>query len=138
MTNETLYEEYTQDKEFERLMAQEDLIIQVTESFCKILENENIKRKDLAELLGKTKGFISQILNGTSNVTLRTISDIAQVLGHRVDFKIHKKNQVPKRDTFYQDWDENTLGRFNNINPSDDYPSTDSATEPEGEWALAS
>jgi plasmid maintenance system antidote protein VapI len=138
MDSRTLYEEYTKDKEFERLMAQEDLIMQVTESFCKILADENIKRKSLAEMLGKTKGLISQILNGNRNITLRTISDMAQALGYCVDFRIQKKRQSQKRDTFCQDWDENKLGNFSRANTSDDYPSPDNASGPDGGWAIAS
>lgn len=137
MNNKTLYEEYTKDKEFERLMAQEDLIMQVTESICKILADENIKRKKLAELLGKTKGFISQILNGNSNITLRTIADVAGALGYEAQFRIIKKRQTQNKDTFCQDWSEGTLGSFSEANTSDDYPSTDSVSEPDGGLALA-
>ena len=61
MKANTLYDKYMEDKEFERLMAQEDLIMDVTEGFCEILEEKGIKRIALAEMLGKTKGYISQL-----------------------------------------------------------------------------
>ena len=66
-----LMEKYLEDPEFARLIAQEELIIEVTETLCELLEKEGgkISRKELAERLGKTKGFVSQLLNGGRNLT---------------------------------------------------------------------
>jgi transcriptional regulator with XRE-family HTH domain len=80
----TLLEKYLEDPEFARLMAQGDLIMEVTETLCELLEKEKISRKELADRLGKTKGFVSQLLNGGRNLTLRTVADILQVLGYKV------------------------------------------------------
>jgi transcriptional regulator with XRE-family HTH domain len=78
------------DPEFRRLLAQEELILEVTEVLCGLLEEEKISRKELAERLGKTKGFVSQLLNGGRNLTLRTVADILHVLGYRVALKPDK------------------------------------------------
>ena len=78
------------DPEFRRLLAQEELILEVTEVLCGILEQETISRKELAERLGKTKGFVSQLLNGGRNLTLRTVADIMHVLGYKVKFSPYK------------------------------------------------
>ncbi len=45
-----------EDPEFRRLMAQEDLIMEVTETICELLEKEKISRKELADRLGKIQG----------------------------------------------------------------------------------
>jgi transcriptional regulator with XRE-family HTH domain len=92
----TILDEYLKDEEFRRLFAQEDLILEVTETICELLENEKISRKELADRLGKTKGFISQLLNGGRNLTLRTVADILHVLGYRASitpFKEGKQRQ---------------------------------------------
>ena len=86
----TLMDEYLEDPEFARLMAQGDLIMEVTETLCELLEKENISRKELADRLGKSKGFISQLLNGGRNLTLRTVADILHVLGYKVSLTAHK------------------------------------------------
>jgi transcriptional regulator with XRE-family HTH domain len=86
----TLMDQYLEDLEFARLVAQEDLIIEVTETLCELLEKEGISRKELADRLGKTKGFISQLLNGGRNLTLRTLADILHVLGYKVALKPEK------------------------------------------------
>ena len=73
----------TKDHKFEKLLAREELILEVTEVLCKIMRDEDITRKQLADLLGKSKGDVSQLLNGERNLTLRTVADILHVLGYK-------------------------------------------------------
>lgn len=87
----TLMDEFLEDPEFARLMDQEDLIMEVTETLCELLEKEGVSRKELADRLGKSKGFVSQLLNGGRNLTLRTVADILHVLGYKVTLTPHKK-----------------------------------------------
>jgi transcriptional regulator with XRE-family HTH domain len=72
------------DEEAERILAQERLIVEATEVICELLERDGVTRQELAERLGKTKGFVSQVLSGERNMTLRTLSDFAFVLGRRL------------------------------------------------------
>lgn len=98
----TLLEKYLEDPEFAKLMAQEDLIMEVTETLCELLEKEKVSRKELADRLGKTKGFVSQLLNGGRNLTLRTVADILHVLGYKVTLtpqKIRKESNVVQFQT---------------------------------------
>jgi transcriptional regulator with XRE-family HTH domain len=90
----TLLEKYLEDPEFARLMAQEDLIMEVTETLCELLEQEKISRKELADRLGKTRGFISQLLNGGRNLTLRTVADILHVLGYKVILTPYREGET--------------------------------------------
>src|SRR4030066_2380077 len=89
----TLLEKYLDDPEFARLMAQGDLIMEVTETLCELLEKEKVSRKELAERLGKSKGFVSQLLNGGRNLTLRTVADILHVLGYKVALRPYKEGE---------------------------------------------
>lgn len=81
------------DPEFRKLLAQEELILEVTETICELLDNERVPRKELAERLGKSKGFVSQLLNGGRNLTLRTVADIVHVLGYKVTLTPHKEGE---------------------------------------------
>ena len=79
----TDYERLEQSSpENRRLLRQEELILEVTEAMTAALKDT--KRSDLAKRLGRTKGFVSQVLAGGRNLTLRTIADIADALGYRV------------------------------------------------------
>jgi len=69
------------DSEEMRLYQQEWLILQFTELVADIMEEKGIRKKDLAEKLGRTKGYITQLLDGRANMTLRTVSDIMWALG---------------------------------------------------------
>ena len=53
MVKKSLYDKYVEDPEFERLMVQEDLIMDVSEDFCKLLKEKKMKRSDLANVMGK-------------------------------------------------------------------------------------
>lgn len=62
---------------------QERSILETTELICEIMEKAGISRVQLAERLGKSKGFISQLLDGTANMTIRTMSDMFVALGYQ-------------------------------------------------------
>jgi transcriptional regulator with XRE-family HTH domain len=94
----TLMEKYLEDPEFAKLVAQGDLIMEVTETLCELLEKEKISRKELADRLGKSKGFVSQLLNGGRNLTLRTVADIISVLGYKITLIPYKEGQEEKCD----------------------------------------
>ena len=70
------------EPEYQRLLAQETLILEATERVVALLEDQGVSRQELAERLGKSKGFVSQILCGDRNMTLRTLGDLGYVLGH--------------------------------------------------------
>ncbi len=94
----TLMDEFLEDPEFARLMAQGDLIMEVTETLWELLEKEKISRKELADRLGKSKGFVSQVLNGGRNLTLRTVGDILHVLGYKVRLVPYKEGKKVQKE----------------------------------------
>lgn len=71
-----------------RLVAQEVLITQVTEAIWKTMEEAGVSKAELAQRLGTTRGFISQVLSGSRNMTLRTLSDICFALEQRATFSL--------------------------------------------------
>ena len=58
----------------------------------------DIKKKDLAKRLGKSPGYITQLLDGRANMTLRTVSNVMLALDsslsigtHSVDFRTYEQ-----------------------------------------------
>lgn len=45
------------------------------------MEETQITRAELARRLGTSKGYVTQLLDGTANMTLRTVSDVFVALG---------------------------------------------------------
>jgi hypothetical protein len=62
---------------------EERYIFEITEMLCGILERDSVKRSELADRLGKTKGWVTQALGG-ANLTARTIADLFTVLGYEI------------------------------------------------------
>lgn len=73
---------------YDQLLEQETLIADAAELICQVMEDKGINRQDLAARLGKSKGFVSQILTGERNMTLRTLADVLFALGHRFELAV--------------------------------------------------
>ncbi len=80
---------------YDRLLAQERLIVAVTEALWEELERAGVRRADLADRLGVSKAYVTQALNGGQNLTLRTLADFAWALDAvvRVQLYPHALNE---------------------------------------------
>jgi transcriptional regulator with XRE-family HTH domain len=87
----TAYEEM--EREDARGLRQEELIIEVTEALARALRTSGLTQSDVAARLGKTKGFISQIMGGGNNLTLRTLADVAGAIGCRVQVNLLRESK---------------------------------------------
>lgn len=63
-----------------RLYARDKLVINVTDDILCAMESLGVSKIELAKRLSKSKSWVSQILNGSRNMTLGTLSDIAFAL----------------------------------------------------------
>ena len=68
------------DSEDMKFYLQEKLILEVTNRIAEMMQEKNVSKSALAGKLGRTKGYITQLLNGNANMTLRTISDVMWAL----------------------------------------------------------
>ena len=51
-------------EDFDRLVRQEELILDVTETLTQALEQAGVTKAELARRLGRSPGFVSQVLGG--------------------------------------------------------------------------
>ena len=85
---------------FDRLVRQEEFILDVTETLTQSLLDSGVTKAELAKRLKRSPGFVSQVFGGGRNLTLRTISDIAAALSLRPTLKLSSAPQsVPVTDT---------------------------------------
>lgn len=68
----------------QREYARERCIVALTEALAAIMEEAEISRAELAKRLGVSKAHISQVLNGSRNMTLATIADVLWACGKEV------------------------------------------------------
>jgi transcriptional regulator with XRE-family HTH domain len=83
----TKFEELMQTPEFRREFAVEGFIADTAQVIWELMEQRNLKQADLARLLNKTPAFVSQLLNGKANMTVRTLAEVAYALGAKVSLK---------------------------------------------------
>src|SRR6266542_1981754 len=74
-------EKLVEDPENLRVFLQERSILEVTELLESIMKEEGVTRSALARRLGKSRGWVTQLLDGEANKTIRTIADAFAVLG---------------------------------------------------------
>lgn len=90
-----VFRKYLGDSEADKqALEAERLIVDVTEDILREMDRRGVKKVDLARKLHKSKSFVSSTLDGSRNLTLRTLSQIAYVLGlkARVQFIDHAEN----------------------------------------------
>jgi len=90
-------------KAYERLLRQERLILEVTEALAGALDDSGVTRAELARRLGRTPGFVTQVLGGGRNLTLRTIADIAAALSLQPSFELSYERNSELQWT-YENW----------------------------------
>src|SRR5437588_12201455 len=77
----TATQKLTRNREGMRVFQQERLILDATERICELMHEQDVSRTELALRLGKSKGYVSQMLDGTRNMTLRSVADFFLALG---------------------------------------------------------
>lgn len=87
----TMNEWIESSEERRKLVAQERFIALVADEIYAVMQEEGGTSKSaLAQSLGRSKAFVTQILSGSRNLTLRTLADIATVLGRAPLFQMPK------------------------------------------------
>jgi transcriptional regulator with XRE-family HTH domain len=94
----TLSEQITSTEAGEKVWHQERAIFETTERICELMDQHQVTRTELASRLGTSKGYITQLLDGTANMTIRTLSDVYLALGrayHSTDGPLSVSNVPP-------------------------------------------
>jgi transcriptional regulator with XRE-family HTH domain len=68
-----------------KLEKQEQLLFDATELSSRAMVQQNISKSELARRIGKSKAYVTQVLGGQTNMTLRTLSDLAEALGYDIE-----------------------------------------------------
>ena len=83
-----------------RELARGAHLFRVTEDILVAMEDQGVSKAELAQRLGKSKARISQLLGGSSNMTIGTLADIAFVLGLTLEktFREYSEGRYRKAD----------------------------------------
>ena len=71
------------NNEYQVLLAQEEFILGATELIFELMEKTGVTKAELARRVGRTRGYLTQVLDGNRNMTLRTLAELTTALGYR-------------------------------------------------------
>ncbi len=92
----TLSQILARDKALAPLMEEERACVDVTVLLTELMRRKAVTRSELARRLNKSKAYVTQLLDGTTNMTIRTIAGVLFHLGHRLHVE-----SVPMADDDY-------------------------------------
>ncbi len=71
-------------KEFDRSLYQEDVLIELSERLILEMESAQINQEELERALGKNKAYVTGLLEGFANISLRELADIFSIFNKYV------------------------------------------------------
>ena len=84
MKTRTQFEQLMESPEFRKLYAIEGLITEAGEFIARLMQEQGVTKAELARRLGKSRAYITQMLSGSANLTVRTLAEVAYALGAEV------------------------------------------------------
>jgi transcriptional regulator with XRE-family HTH domain len=76
-----------EDPAFRRLLSIEALVAEASEVIARLMAEQNVSKADLARRLNKSRAWVTQLLSGKANLTIRTLAEVVYALDAEV--KIH-------------------------------------------------
>jgi transcriptional regulator with XRE-family HTH domain len=72
------------------------VLLDVTEGIVKRMIEQGVRRTDLAERLGTSRAYVTKLLDGQENMTLKTLVRVANALDMKVDTKFVPRERAAK------------------------------------------
>ena len=73
-----------QDPAFRKNLAVEALVLEAAEVVSRLMMEQDLSKADLARKLGKSRAWVTQLLNGSANMTVRTLAEVTFALDAEV------------------------------------------------------
>lgn len=72
----------------------ERLLFELAEDICRHMDEQHLTRAELASRLNCSRAYITKVLNGNPNVTLKTLLRIADALGRDVNIYLPERAKI--------------------------------------------
>jgi transcriptional regulator with XRE-family HTH domain len=80
MTRKNDYQNLMKDPSFRKLLASESLVTEAAELIARLMSEKKINRAALAKRLNRSRSWVTQLLSGKTNMTVRTLAELAFAL----------------------------------------------------------
>lgn len=111
-------QEQLEDPEVARVIEEEFLYGEATDTITGLLASLQLSQKELATRLGVSEGRVSQIVNGSENLTLRSLAAVGWALGVRFTLQpipmANRKGSPAAEDPPLPAW-LSRLGRYSEV-----------------------
>lgn len=78
---------------FAARVEEERLVYSAAEILAEAMEAYGVRKSQLAAKLGKSKAYVTQLLDGGQNLTLRTLARVVYSLGFRIQLQLLRVEQ---------------------------------------------
>ena len=103
MNSKKNLEEYLKEYKSDPDFVAEELAIDITERINVIMERKGLNKQKIARLLNVSKSYISKLLNGNPNMTIKTLAKITVALDENIIIVPKEKNEVFEVSAEYVD-----------------------------------
>lgn len=79
-----------EDPEWDRVFNRERLILGVAEMLWGVLKDRGVDVRELSSRLKKKPPGVRRLLDGETNMTLRTLADVTRALGVDLEIRVKK------------------------------------------------
>ena len=69
----------------------EKILIQLGEDICRLMRDQQISRAEVAERLGVSRAYVTKVLNGNPNLTIKTLLKLSDALGRELAIRFAPK-----------------------------------------------
>ena len=96
----TKYDELMSDPDFRKEMAIESLEAEAAEVIAQLMAEQDLSKADVARRLKKSRSWVTQLLNGKANMTIRTLAEVTFALGGQLSIQSNtqRKPPTPRRE----------------------------------------
>ena len=78
----------------------ESVKLEITEQIYLTMQEQDIGKAELARRLGKSRAYVTKILQGTANFTIESLVKIGLALGCQLEFKLQPKQQEQRLEDY--------------------------------------
>jgi transcriptional regulator with XRE-family HTH domain len=100
----TQHEVLMESPEFRKLMAVESLVVEASETIARVMAEQKVNKAELARRLGKSRAWVTQLLSGTTNMTVRTLAEVSHELGFEIKLQAQPTGASASREKTEGGW----------------------------------
>src|SRR5437016_3435832 len=91
----TQHEILMENPDYRRLYAVEGLVTDAADLVARLMEQQGITKAELSRKLGKSRAWVTQLLSGKANMTIRTFAEVTHSLGAQVRLTAESRHSKP-------------------------------------------